>query len=484
MKILENLKPYDVFKYFEELSQIPRGSGNEKAVSDYLVNFGKELGLETIQDKALNVIIKKPATPGYENAPSVIIQGHMDMVCEKNKDTIHDFKKDPLKLRVEDDYIYATGTTLGADNGIALAYAMAILASKDLKHPAIEMLATTDEETGMSGVMAVKPENLSGSILLNIDSEEEGKLLVSCAGGVRTNVSLDIRWQNIKENEVPVEIVIRGLKGGHSGMEIDKERGNSNKLMGRILNDLLNHFKFNLVSINGGSKNNAIPRECDVVLALSKNNVNEVKEVIEKWNEILKNELAMHDSNVRVEFKELNEKIEKVFSDDTTFKTIKILHLIPNGVDTMSMAIKGLVQSSTNLGVVTTKDNTVEFDSATRSSIASLKDELVERTKNVAEILGAKFVANASYPEWQYNPDSEIREIFQKVYEDMTGEEPEIIAIHAGLECGLLGEKIKGLDMISFGPNIYDVHTPNEHLSISSTEHVWDLLVKVLATIK
>ncbi|MGL4876398.1 MAG: beta-Ala-His dipeptidase, partial [Clostridium sp.] len=359
-----------------------------------------------------------------------------------------------------------------------------ILASKELKHPAIEMLATTDEETGMSGVMAVKPETLSGSILLNIDSEEEGKLLVSCAGGIRTNISLDIKWETIKDNEVPVEIIIRGLKGGHSGMEIDKERGNSNKLMGRILNDLLNEIKFNLVSINGGSKNNAIPRECDVVLTLSKDDLNKVEEIATKWNETLKNEFAMHDSNVRVEFKQLNEKIEKVFSDDTTFKTVKILHLIPNGVDTMSMAIKGLVQSSTNLGVVTTTENTVEFDSATRSSVASLKDELVEKTKNVAEILGATFSSNASYPEWQYNPDSRIREIFQEVYENMTGEEPEIIAIHAGLECGLLGEKIKGLDMISFGPNIYDVHTPNEHLSISSTEHVWELLVRVLENIK
>ncbi|MGL5245055.1 MAG: aminoacyl-histidine dipeptidase, partial [Sarcina sp.] len=454
------------------------------AVSDYLVKFGKKLGLETIQDEALNVIIKKPATPGYENSPTVIIQGHMDMVCEKNKDTIHDFKKDPLELRVEGDYIYANGTTLGADNGIALAYAMAILASKDLKHPAIEMLATTDEETGMSGVMAVDAKNLSGTVLLNIDSEEEGKLLVSCAGGIRTNVSLDIEWENIKSEEVPVEIIIRGLKGGHSGMEIDKERGNSNKLMGRILNDLLNEVKFNLVSINGGSKNNAIPRECDVILTLSVNKVNKAKVIVEKWNEILKNEYGMHDSNVKVEFKQLDEKINKVFSDDTTFKTVKILHLIPNGVDTMSMAIKGLVQSSTNLGVVTTTDNTVEFDSATRSSIASLKDELVEKTKNVAGILGAKFTSNSSYPEWEYNPSSKIREIFQEVYENMTGEKPEIIAIHAGLECGLLGEKITGLDMISFGPNIYDVHTPNEHLSISSTEHIWNLLIKVLENMK
>ena len=273
MKILQNLEPKAVFQYFEEISNIPRGSGNEKGISDYLLNFGKELGLESIQDEALNVIIKKPGTPGYENAPTVIIQGHMDMVCEKNNGVEHDFEKDPLKLRIVDDYIYATDTTLGADNGIAVAYAMAILASNDIPHPPIEVLLTTDEETGMSGAMAIKKENLQGKILINLDNEEEGYLLVSCAGGVRSTATLKVDEQEIGSKKL-IKINISGLKGGHSGMDIIKERGNSNKILGRVLKGLLREVKFNLVSLNGGSKNNAIPREAEAIIAVNPNDEN------------------------------------------------------------------------------------------------------------------------------------------------------------------------------------------------------------------
>lgn len=484
MNILKDLQPNEVFKYFEEISNIPRGSGNEKEISNYLVNFAKGLNLEVIQDEALNVIIKKQATKGYENAPGVIIQGHIDMVCEKNKETKHNFKEEPLKLRIEEDYIYATGTTLGADNGIAIAYAMAVLASNDIEHPNIELLATTNEETGMTGAVKLDGSLLSGKILLNIDSEEEGKLLVSCAGGVRTNISLDIEWENAKEQSTMIEIVLKGLKGGHSGMEIDKGRGNSNKLMGRILNDLLNKVKFSLISINGGSKNNAIPREANAIIAINPKEIQKVKEVINSWNLILKDEFKNIDNNISVEVIEINERINKVFSKDSTYKAIKILHLIPNGIDTMSMDIKGLVQSSTNLGVVATTENSIEYNSATRSSIASLKDEIVLRKRNIAEILGAKFKTEASYPEWKYNPESKIKEICEKVYKNMTDVDAEVIAIHAGLECGLLGEKIEGLDMISFGPNIYDVHTPNEHISISSTKNIWSFLINILKSLK
>lgn len=484
MKVLQNLQPYEVFKYFEEISQIPRGSGNEKAISDYLVKFGKDLGLEVIQDSALNVIIKKPGTKGYENAPTVIIQGHMDMVCEKNKDTEHDFEKDPLKLRVEGDYIYATGTTLGADNGIAVAYGMAILASNDISHPPIEMLVTTDEEAGMGGAMQVNKEHLSGKILLNIDSEEEGFLLVSCAGGVRTRVGLNINWEEVNDALEAIEIRVRGLKGGHSGMEIDKERGNSNKLMGRVLNNLIDVVDFKLANLNGGSKNNAIPRECDAVILVEKDKVQLIKEKVEFWNKTFKKELEVQDENVILEVEAVS-KPNKAFSKETTVKAVMLLHLIPNGVDTMSMGIKGLVQSSTNLGVVTTTEREVEYDSATRSSLSSLKEEIVLRTRNIANLVGADFSTSADYPAWEYNPQSKIREICEKVMKETTGKEAEIIAIHAGLECGLFSERLgSDVDMISFGPNMYDVHTPNEHLSISSTKNVWDFLLKVLEAIK
>ncbi|GIM29195.1 aminoacyl-histidine dipeptidase [Clostridium polyendosporum] len=486
MEILADLHPRDVFKYFEEISAIPRGSGNEKQISDYLVGIGKKLGLEVIQDSALNVIIKKSGTSGYENAPTVILQGHMDMVCEKNKDTIHDFQNDPIKLTIDGDYIYATGTTLGADNGIAVAYALAILASNDIDHPPLEIFITTDEETGMGGAMTVNPQHLKGKILINLDSEEEGYLLVSCAGGIRNKVSLDIQWEEPKEkNLVLLEIRVRGLKGGHSGMEINRERGNSNKIMGRILIDLLQTIDFRLASLNGGSKNNAIPREHDARLLVEKDKVELVKERIEFWNKTLKNELSTSDSGIRVECEALDEKYDKIFSKYTTENAVKLLYLIPNGVNTMSMDIEGLVESSTNLGVVTTTDILVEYDSSARSSVGSLKEELIVRTRLIAELLGAELSTTGNYPEWKYNANSKIRTICQRVYKEMTGEDAKILAIHAGLECGLFTERLGAdVDMISFGPNMYDVHTPNEHLSISSVKNVWDFLLNVLKELK
>jgi dipeptidase D len=481
---INQLKPQAVFCYFEEISKIPHGSGNEKAISDYLVAFAKQHALEVIQDAAMNIIIKKPATPGYENAPIVILQGHMDMVCEKNKETIHDFEKDPLQLRIIDDMLYATNTTLGADNGIAIAYALAILAATDIPHPALEVLITTEEETGMGGAMAIDPSHLQGSILINIDSEEEGHLLVSCAGGVRTKHILPIVWEDVHADASIYAIRIRGLKGGHSGMEIDKGRGNANKLMGRILNDLSMACSFQMIDINGGSKMNAIPRECDVILAAASGTGEVIKGKIAEWDQLLKNELRVSDPGVSVELDSLNHEMKKAFSPDTTNKAIASLVLIPNGVQTMSMDIQDLVESSTNLGVVTTDQEVVRFESAIRSSVKSLKYKILNEGKMVAKLLDCELKADSDYPEWSYNPDSKIRPLFQKVYADKYGKEAKIIAIHAGVECGLFKEKMEHLDMISFGPNMYDVHTPNEHLSISSTERTWDYLLSVLKEIK
>ncbi|MCM0650709.1 aminoacyl-histidine dipeptidase [Clostridium swellfunianum] len=482
--VLKNLKPYEVFKYFEEITQIPRGSGNEKGISDYLVAFAKEHNLEVIQDEALNVIIKKPGTAGYEGAPTIVLQGHMDMVNEKNQGTEHDFDKDPLKLRVEGDMLYATGTTLGADNGIAMAYAMALLASKDIAHPPVEALMTTDEEAGMSGAMALNPEHINGRILINIDSEEEGKLLVSCAGGVRVSVTLPIKWEDIKEDKTPIVIRLRGLKGGHSGMEIHKGRGNSNKIMGRILYDLQDRVSYNLCSLNGGAKNNAIPREADAVLLVNKEDVEGLKAVASSWNEVLKNELKASDPDVNVQVEVLPDRYNKMFSKETTKKAVQLLYLIPSGIQTMSMEIAGLVQSSTNLGVVTTSKDMITYDSATRSSVKTLKEDLVNQFKLLAEVVGVECETRADYPDWQYDADSKIRRVFERVYKEMTGNDPEIVAIHAGVECGLFKEKFGEMDMISFGPNLYDVHTPDEHISISSTERMWNYLIAVLKEIK
>lgn len=479
-KVLKDLNPSSVFNFFEELTQIPRCSGNEKQVSDYLVNFAKERKLEVIQDKALNVIIKKPATPGYEKAPTVILQGHMDMVCEKNKDTIHDFEKDPIKLRIIDDMIYATDTTLGADDGIAVAIALAILDSKDIPHPAIELLCTTDEEVSMGGAMALDGSNLKGRLIINIDSEEEGKLLVSSAGGTKAKVVLPIAWEAAKSGLQACRISIGGLNGGHSGMEINKGRGNASKLMGRFLNEIKNEVSLYIKEINGGMKSNAITREIDVVALVSQDEMKKLQSKAAEWEAIYKNELRAVDPDIFIKVENEAEKIEKVFSHDTMNKLIACLVLVPNGIQSMSMEIKGLVESSTNLGVVKTAGDSVYFINEIRSSVRTLKESITHTIKLLAETLGAEFRIESDYPAWEYNPNSEMRKLFQNVYRDMYKAEPEIVAIHAGLECGVLIEKLPGLDAISLGPNIFDVHSPKEHFSISSTKRVWEYILNVL----
>lgn len=484
--VICNLEPKLVFKYFEEISQIPRGSKDEKAISDYLYNFGKNLGLETIQDDALNIIIKKPATPGYENAPGVILQGHMDMVCEKNKGTAHDFSKDPIELKIDNDMIYANNTTLGADNGIAVAMSMAVLASNDLEHPAIEVLVTTDEETGMSGAMAVDGSIFKGKYLLNLDSEEEGYLLVSCAGGVTSLVNLPITHKDVDNSLNAYSIEINGLQGGHSGMDIIKQKGNSNKLIGRALNLIqkLQGLNFDLVEVHGGSKNNAIPRESEAIILISKNDEVKLKNAIDEIQAMYSNEFKTSDSGVKLTCKEVENSYTKAYSDDSKKKVLQMLNVIPNGVQTMSMDIKDLVESSTNLGVVRNLDNHVEFESATRSSVKTLKNEITNTIELLAQTLGATQNLISDYPAWEYNKNSQLKQICIDVYKNMTGKEPVVMALHAGLECGLLLEKMPNVDAISLGPDMYDVHTPNEHLSISSTEKTWKYLVQILKNIK
>ncbi|MFA5523013.1 MAG: aminoacyl-histidine dipeptidase [Tissierellales bacterium] len=483
-RVLENIEPKAVFNFFEDMTQIPRCSGNEKAISDYLVDFAKKRKLEVIQDKALNVIIKKPGTKGYENAPTVILQGHMDMVCEKNKDTNHDFSTEPLKLRVENDMVMATGTTLGADNGIAVAYALAILDSDEISHPPLEVLITTDEETGMEGANNLDSNNLKGKILINIDSEEEGTLLVSCAGGIRNIISLPIEWNRCPDGYIAFDLRVRGLKGGHSGMEINKERGNSNIMLGRILKGISDNIDIYLAEISGGAKMNAIPRESDAVILVDPKDKYKVVEEISEWNKVIGNELKTADPDVRIELELSNTTFDKVFSKVTMEKVLAGLALIPNGVQTMSVEIEGLVQSSTNLGVLITNEKEVLLECAIRSSVSTLKFDIVKKMEALANLIGASSSNEGDYPAWEYRKDSYIREVFVNTYKRVYGEEPIITAIHAGLECGLFDEKLDNVDMISLGPNMYDVHTPNERVSISSTNRVWEYLVESLKSIK
>ena len=477
--VLKGLQPELVFKYFEEISQIPRGSGNEKAISDYLLNFGKSLGLESIQDDANNIIIKKPATKGYENSPTVIIQGHMDMVCEKNDNIIHDFLKDPLKLKVKDDYIYAEGTTLGADDGIAVAIIMAILADNTLEHPPIEALITTDEERGMTGAMAVSKEHLNGKIVLNIDNEEEGKLLVSCAGGVRTKSSIAFEKERILFQEKIYQLVVKGLKGGHSGSDIDKYRGNANKILGRLLKRLDEKANINLISINGGSKNNAIPREAKAVVT-SIEDEGIMSQIVDEFRQEVVNELKVQDANIEILVDIVNKDIDEKINKRCSRNIINLIYLCPNGVNTMSMSIKDLPESSNNLGVITTTENRVMLDCLVRSSVESLKNEIANRIQVLTEQFGGVFEKESDYPGWEYKNESKFRELCKKVYKEMYDKEPEVYAIHAGVECGILKERLGDLDMVSIGPDIIDIHTPDERLSIPSTKRVWEYILEVL----
>lgn len=480
-RVLNDLQPSLVFKYFEEISQIPRGSKNEKGISDYLRNFGESLGLETIQDESLNIIIRKPATPGYENAPGVVLQGHMDMVCEKNKSTNHDFMKDPIKLRIDGDYVYATDTTLGADNGIAVAMGLAILASNDIAHPALELLVTVDEEAGMTGAMALDGSLVKGKYILNLDSEEEGYLLVSCAGGVTALSTLPVEFVKPEATKKSYLLEVKGLLGGHSGMDIIKQRGNANKILGRLLN-LLN-VDFDIAKVEGGSKNNAIPREADCVIMVNNDQIDEFTTQLKDITNIFKHELRTSDPGLEIACSETNTP-ELILNSASKDKVIKMLNLIPNGIQTMSMDIENLVESSTNLGILRTTDSTVTFECAVRSSVKSLKEDITARMELLVTELGGNLELISDYPAWEYAKDSNLEKVCIEAYKNLTGKEPIIMALHAGLECGLLLDKIPNAEAISFGPNMYDVHTPNEHLSISSTENTWKYLLEVLKSIK
>lgn len=485
MKI-ENLQPELVFNYFAEISKVPRGSGNEQGISDYLAREGKRLGLEVVQDENLNVLIKKPATKSYENAPTVIIQGHMDMVCEKNKGKEHDFTKDPIELRVDGDYLYATDTTLGADNGIAVAMGLALLASDDIQHPALEVIFTADEEETMNGAMNIKGELFKGEYIINLDSEEEGTITVSCAGGVTAVVTIDKEYKTVENKKSAYKIDIKGLLGGHSGMEIDKQRANSNVLMGRLLNHISNvcNIEFDLVSVEGGLKNNAIPREAECIILVNSNDESKLEKEIKNALQVFKNEYKTSDPDVTIEFEKCNKAYDKSLNDKCKENIIELINLMPRGIQTMSMDIKGLVESSTNLGVIASNEENFVFEFATRSSVKSLKDDLNNRMTLLCNKLGVKLDLIDDYPEWEYAKDSKLEKICVDTYEEVMGKKPEIVAIHAGLECGLLLDAIKGAQAISIGPNLFDVHTPNEHLDIPSTKRTWKYLVAILKNIK
>lgn len=477
MGVLSGLQPEKVFYYFEEITKIPHGSGNMEQISNYLVNFAKERNLTFIQDKVKNVIIVKEATPGYENEPAVILQGHMDMVAVKKPDCDIDMLNDGLRVAVDGDKIYAEGTSLGGDDGIAVAYALAILDSHDLKHPRLEIVITVDEEVGLDGAREIDLSMLKGKRMLNLDSEEEGIFLTSCAGGARVGCHVPLEKTEI--SGIAYEVMVGGLLGGHSGAEIHKERGNANALMGRLLWKLSGKIPVAMKFMEGGLADNAIPRETKAVLVVQESDKAVLEETVQAVAAELAGEFATKDPNVFISAKELASGEHLCVTPEDTKKAAAFLHALPGGVQAMSADMPSLVETSLNMGIMELKEELLaEF--SVRSSVESAKAALIDKLSAITTMTGGHISVTGAYPGWKYRVDSPLRDKMVTLYERMYGEKPRVEAIHAGLECGILGSKIKDLDCVSLGPQMSDIHTTEETLSISSTARVWDYLVKLL----
>ena len=482
MAVLDGLKPQAVFQYFEELCAIPHGSGNTKPLSDYCVRFAQEHGLRCIQDESNNVIIFKGGTTGYENSAPVMLQGHLDMVCEKTADCSIDFEKDGLTLRLDGDTIFAEGTTLGGDDGIAVAYGLALLASEDIPHPPLEVVFTTDEEIGMFGAVELDCSPLKARTMINVDSEEEGILLVSCAGGCCVSCHLPVRRQKI--GGVQVALKAGGLMGGHSGVEIDKGRANANQLLGRALNELGKELSYALVDVSGGLKDNAIPREAIAHLVLEADAIDRVRAFAEKYQEIFAAEFRATEPTLSLTAETGETGELSAMSDDTKTAVIAALVNLPSGIQRMSADITGLVQTSLNMGILSTSEDEVTMSFAVRSSVGSEKEELCSRISNLMGILGGTVDRVGDYPAWEYRPDSKLRDLMVEVFTEQYGHEPEVQAIHAGLECGLFAGKIPGLDCVSIGPDMLDIHTTGERVSVASVQRTWEYILEVLKRLK
>lgn len=477
-----NLESQKVFDYFEEISAIPHGSRNTKQISDYLVAFAKAHNLEYYQDEANNVVMIQEATAGYENADPIIIQGHMDMVCEKENDCTIDFEKDGLDLYVDGDFLKARGTTLGGDDGIAVAYALAIMDTPEIAHPRLEVVITVDEEIGMLGAEVIDLSMLKGHKLLNIDSDVEGHFLTSCAGGMTIEVALPVT--RMAQTGLEMTVTVTGLEGGHSGAEIDKEHANANIVMGRVLKYVTDRMEAGIIAMAGGLKDNAIPREAEAVLLIPAEKKDECFAYLAEIEKVLKNEFSSSDAGICVNAVAGEEKEAQILSYNSMSKVIFYLRQVPNGVQHMSRVMPGLVETSLNMGILTLNEDALVTTTSARSSVSSRKEEILDRVAHLVEFLGGEVEVNGDYPAWEYKADSEIRETISAVYKELFDEEPVFEAIHAGLECGILSGKIEDLDCVSFGPNNFDIHTPKERLSISSTEKVWKLLKEFLKRCK
>ena len=468
MRILENTNPKNVFRFFEEISAVPRPSKHEEKIAEYLVNFAKERNLEVIRDNYNNVIIKKPASIGYENAPGVILQGHSDMVAEKNEGTEHDFLNEGLKLYVEGDFLKAEGTTLGADNGIAVAYALAIL-DGNYSHPKLCVVITSDEEMGMTGAKSLDLSLIEGyPNFINLDTDAEGIFTVSCAGGKKVEIHIPIVRELQNGDYTPYEVVIKGLSGGHSGMDIHKNLANSNRLMGRIMAEFT---EVQIIEINGGAKPNAIPREAKAIFSFDIKEISKMDDIIEA----MKKEYSETDPNLSITYKEVETHVQVIrHSEDI----VNALMLLPNGV--IRQTEDGTI-ASTNIGVVETREDCVIITNATRSSILSLRDFIGKQIVQLTKLFyDADVYFSEGYPAWEYKKDNPLRDKALQVYKEFSGKEGTVELSHGGLECGIFASQMEGVNFIALGPNNYNLHTPDEQLNIPSTERVFNFLIKLL----
>ena len=472
---LSGLEPKAVFSYFEQLCAIPHGSGNTKKISDFIVSFAKDHQIPYIQDGLNNVLLFGEGTCGYENHEPVIIQGHMDMVCEKDPDCPINMDTDGLDVMCDGSYVFAKGTTLGGDDGIAVAYALALLADKSIPHPPLEVIITVDEETGMDGAAGIDLSMLKGRTMLNIDSEEEGIFTVSCAGGAKATLSFPIVRRAVYGP--CVKLTVEGLQGGHSGVEIHKKRANANKVMGEFLGRIQKLMPVCITKLQGGAKDNAIPRSCEVTLVALGMYIERINDIANQLQEEIRREFDEPDA--RIYGDDVDALGGNALTSECSSQVIALLNAAPNGVQSWSEDIAGLVQTSLNLGVVTLGDQ-LQLTWAVRSSVEQEKADLLAKLKELAAFYECQLDIRGNYPAWEYKKDSKLRDTMVRVYTDMYQTKPEVVAIHAGLECGLLSEKLPGLDCVSIGPNMQDIHTSRERLEIASVGRTWDFLLEVL----
>jgi dipeptidase D len=479
---IQNLAPERLWQYFTQLNSIPRASKNEAQVIAFMIEFGKTLGLETIRDRIGNVIIKKPATPGMEDRQTTVLQSHLDMVHQKNAETDFNFDMEGIRMYVDGDWVRARGTTLGADNGIGVAAIMALLASKDIVHPALEALFTIDEETGMTGAKQIDPENISGTLLLNLDTEEDDELTIGCAGGIDTNTQYNYKTETVKPDSIAFEIRVSGLTGGHSGMDIHKGRANANKLMNRLLYNGLKTLPLQLNFLEGGSLRNAIPRESYAIVVVPSDCKNAFVSYIDDFKSILQDEFKSIEAGLEILITE-TQLPQTCVADLELSKIINAIYAVPNGVFRVSPDIDNLVETSTNLAKVIVKEGTFITQSLQRSSVESTKLDVAYAVSACFENMGCQVSRSGDYPGWKPNRDSALLKLFVGLYKKNFHEEPRVDACHAGLECGILGAQFPKMDMISFGPTIRGAHSPDERVQISSVQKFWKFLIAALKEI-